>query len=90
MRGGDQRNRREVVERREDDDQVGTEPAQGGEGVRGDVSRIDMPRMGGNDGNDLPVNFRELGVIQVEVNICGEDFWVGFIPCARNGRRSKI
>ncbi len=45
----------EVVKRREDGDQVRGEVADSGKGMRGNPARVDMSRMGGDDGDDVPL-----------------------------------
>ena len=41
-----------------------------------------MPRVRRDDSDNLPVEFGELGVIQIRVNGCGEGLGVCFVPCA--------
>ena len=37
-----------------------------------------------DDSDNFPVEFGELGVIQIRVNGCGEGLGVCFVPCACN------
>jgi len=82
MFGCDERIRRKVMKRREDDNQIRGQAADGGKGMSGNRARVDMPCVRRDDSDNVSVNFGKLSGVEIGIHTGGKGFRVAVVPRA--------